>query len=84
MAKTVSVGEMAEWFKATVLKTPQGHRPKAPNPRYSNKNKPRIWRTERTSQRFAMAQMSAHINQAGKSRQRPPALTATNKGGSHG
>jgi hypothetical protein len=62
MAKAVGVGQVAEWFKATVLKTPQGLRQKAPNSRISNSFRPRIRRTKRISQRFAMAQMSAHIN----------------------
>lgn len=84
MAKAVGVGQVAEWSIATVLKTPQVERSKARKPRISNENKPRITRTERTSQRFAMAQMSAHINRAGKTLARPPALTATNIGGSHG
>ncbi len=77
MAKAVRVGQVAEWFKATVLKTPQGQDAKPRNPRNSNSFTPRITRTERFPQRFAMAHMSAHTNWAGKSRQRPPALTAT-------
>ena len=62
MAKALGVGQVAEWFKAAVLKTQKGGAAKPRNPHISNENRPRITRTGRISKRFALAHNPAHQN----------------------
>ena len=84
MAKVPGVGQVAEWFKAAVLKTLEGLGAKAQNASISNKKQPRMARNPRNAKRFAMAQMSAHKNGLETGRQSCPSPHQLNVGGSHG
>ena len=64
MARLQGVGQVAEWFKAAVLKTHTVGRQKSRFPRNSNENEPRRLRRSRIVHRFAMAHMSAQVGPA--------------------
>ena len=77
MANICGVGQVAEWFKAAVLKPRVVHHVKPDFWQKSNEKSPRISRCSRIVQRFAMAHMSSHMKRAEEALERLPCPTDT-------